>query len=87
VWAVAERRPWGSSSISQPRTQSSPQRSSLLGGDFRSGTTSAMRLGPLSPHQLAVPSKERLGRDYGRGPPVLGERPARRGKEGPIATS
>jgi hypothetical protein len=59
VWAVAERIAIGIQFHLQPRTQSSPQRSSLLGGDFQSGTTSTMRLGQLSPHQLAVPSKDR----------------------------
>jgi hypothetical protein len=34
-----------------------------------------------------VPSKERPGRDHERRPPVSGERPARRGKERPIAIS
>lgn len=43
------------------------------------------RVGPLPPHELAVPPEERLGRDHERGPPVPGERPARRREERPIA--
>lgn len=44
-------------------------------------------VGPLPPHELAVPSKGRLGRDDERGPTVSGERPARRGEERPVAIS
>ena len=42
-------------------------------------------VGPLAPHELAVPSKQRLRRDQERGPPIPGEGSARRREERSIA--
>jgi hypothetical protein len=41
-------------------------------------------VGPLPSDELAVPSKERLGRDHERGPTVSGECPTRRCEERPV---
>jgi hypothetical protein len=48
-------------------------------------TWGSTRVGPLPPHELAVPAKKRLRRDHERGPTVPGEGPARRGEEPPVA--
>ncbi len=40
---------------------------------------------PLSSHQVAMPSKERLRRHHEGGPAVPGEHSARRSEERPIA--
>ncbi len=50
-------------------------------GIERRPTGCALTVGPLAPDELAVPAKERLGRDYERGPTLPAQRAARGGKE------
>jgi hypothetical protein len=55
-----------------------------VGFAARRSSRASPTVGPIPSDELAMPSKERLGRDHERGPPVPGQRPAHRGEEGPI---
>ena len=57
---------------------------SLTSGPSGGRPRASPPVGPLASDELAVPSKERLGRDQERGPTVPGEGPARRREERPI---
>jgi hypothetical protein len=46
--------------------------------------TASTTVGPLATHELSVPAKDGLRPDHERSPSVPGDRPARRGEEGPI---
>jgi hypothetical protein len=69
-----------------PRVVSAETRDEVdgLGIDRRSARSSAT-VGPLAPHELAMPPKQRLRRDQERGPQIPRQGPARRREEHPVA--
>jgi len=52
-----------------------------LGVDWRTAELLSPSVGPLPPHKLSVPAKERLRRDHERGPAVAGQEPTGRREE------
>ena len=65
-----------------PPVLSGEPQDQLAGGriDWRPPPAALPSVGPLPPHQLPVPPKERLRTQHERGPRGTGEHPARRGE-------
>src|SRR5919106_6620754 len=98
-WRAAASGSWYAETLmpsfaSSPRIRMHPHRgfsppirrmrSRTVLGDRWSASRRSPTEGPLPPHQLPVPPKERLGADQERRPPSSRKDPAHRGHEHPV---